>query len=143
MKWTRPGLALGLALLAALPSPAAEDKKPAEEKVPGPGGVTFIVRMQGPYAADVPLQVVCYFASKGGGKMKGAPVELDKRLGGVIANLRERGEFAGDELETLVLDTRGKVPARRLLLIGLGEERTLSLERMERIGRAAYREAAK
>src|SRR5207253_264271 len=77
------------------------------------------------------------------GHHQGGPVELDKRLGGVITNLRDRGEFAGDELETLVLDTRGKIPARQLLLIGLGDEESLSLEKMERIGRAAYREAAK
>jgi hypothetical protein len=35
--------------------------------------------------------------------MTGAPVELDKHLGGVIASLRERGEFVGDEGETLLL----------------------------------------
>jgi hypothetical protein len=27
----------------------------------GPGGVKLTVRMQGPYDAEVPLQVVCYF----------------------------------------------------------------------------------
>jgi len=31
------------------------------EGVGGPNGVTVKVRMEGPYTADVPLQVVCYF----------------------------------------------------------------------------------
>ena len=33
--------------------------------------------------------------------MSGAPVELDKQLGGVIASLREREEVVGNECETL------------------------------------------
>jgi len=54
------------------------------------------VRMEGPYDADVPVQVVCYFKHKEAGDTTlGAAVELDRRLGGVIASLRGRGEFAG------------------------------------------------
>ena len=136
--------AVALALFAVMPPVWGDDKKPAEEKVAGLDGLTLTVRMQGPYDADVPLQVVCYFKPKAvGDTLKGAPVELDKRLGGVIANLRDRGEFAGDELETLVIDTGGKIPAKQLLLIGLGDQQSLSLERMERVGRVAYREAAR
>src|SRR5262245_8331173 len=140
----RHGLAAVLALVAVMPPVWGDDKKPAEEKFAGPDGLTLTVRMQGPYDADVPLQVVCYFTLKAGGDtLKGAPVELDKRLGGVIGNLRDRGEFDGDELETLVIDTGGKIPAKQLLLIGLGDQQSVSLERMERVGRVAYREAAR
>jgi hypothetical protein len=140
----RCGLAAAQALVAVMPPVQAGDKKPAEEKIAGPAGLTLTVRMQGPYDADVPLQVICYFKAKAvGDTLKGAPVELDKRLGGVIGNLRSRDEFAGDELETLVIDTRGRIPAKQLLLIGLGEQQSLSPERMERVGRAAYREAAR
>src|SRR5262245_29989583 len=35
------------------------------------------------------------------------------------------------------------IPAKMLLLIGRGDEKDLTLGRMERVGRAAYREAAK
>jgi hypothetical protein len=134
-----------ITLFAALTPTGAEDKdkKSAEEKVAGPDGLTLIVRMQGPYDADVPMQVVCYFRKKDGQKLQGAPVELDKRLGGVIGNLRDRGEFVGDELETLVIDTKKMIPAKKLLLIGLGDEAGLTLDRMERVGRVAYREAAR
>lgn len=141
MTWTRTAL-VALALLTALPA-FADDKPPAQEQVAGPDGLTLTVRMQGPYDADVPLQVVCYFTPKPGDSLKGAPVELDKRLGGVIGNLRGRGEFAGDELETLLLDTRGKIPAKQLLLVGIGSQESLSLDRLERVGRVAYREAAR
>jgi hypothetical protein len=144
MTLTSRCLATVLVLLATQIPNRAEDNKPAEEKIVGPDGLTLTVRMQGPYDADVPLQVVCYFTpKKGGDTLKGAPVELDKRLGGVIANLRGRGEFAGDELETLFLDTGGKIPAKQLLLIGLGSQESLSLDLMEKVGRVAYREAAR
>src|SRR5438552_3672428 len=76
--------------------------------------------------------------------MTGAPVELDKKLGGVIASLRERGEFVGDEGETLLLTPpKDAIKAKALLLVGLGDEGALSLEVMERIGRVSLREAAR
>lgn len=145
---TRVALASLFALPAALVAPVYGDDAAAvkETVVAGPGPVAIKVRMEGPYTADVPLQVVCYFkyTAAGAKKMTGAPVELDKRLGGVIAALRERGEFAGDELETvLITPPDGRIKAKALLLIGLGEEGKLSLELMERVGRAAAREAAR
>src|SRR4051812_10651084 len=73
--------------------------------VPAGNAVSLKVRLEGPYTAEVPLQVVCYFryTEAGARKMKGAPVELDKHLHGVIASLRQRGEFVGDRLESMVL----------------------------------------
>jgi Cytosol aminopeptidase family, N-terminal domain len=117
-----------------------------EQSLEAPHGVAIKVRMEGPYTAETPLQVVCYFkyTLDGAKRMTGAPVELDKELGGVIASLRERGEFEGDAIETfLLLPPKGSIKAKALLLIGLGEEDTLSLARMERVGRVALREASR
>ena len=117
-----------------------------EQAVEAPNKVTVKVRMEGPYTADVPLQIVCYFkyTPEGANRMSGAPIELDKHLGGVIASLRERGEFIGDDLETiLITPPQGSIKAKALLLIGLGDEATLSLDKMERVGKVAVREAAK
>ena len=116
-----------------------------EQAFDAPNRVKVKVRMEGPYTADVPLQIVCYFkyTPEGAKRMSGAPVELDKELGGVIASLRERSEFAGDELETIsVIPPKNSVKAKALLLIGLGKEDALSLDVMERIGRAGLRAAA-
>ena len=133
-------------LANGLASGIAQDRPPAETTIEGPGRLPIIVRMQGPYDADVPLQIVCYFKKtpSSDAKLFGAPVELDKRLGGVIASIRERGEFAGDGFETLLLDLpKGLIKPQRLLLIGLGSEGELSLERMEAVGRTALREAVR
>jgi hypothetical protein len=56
----------------------------------------------------------------------------------------ERGEFAGDELETfLIIPKEGSIKAKALLLIGLGDEARLTLETTERVGKVALREAVR
>lgn len=135
-----------LAGLLAVGRAADENAAVKEQALKTSSGVTVKVRMEGPYTANVPLQVVCYFkyTAEGAKKVTGAPVELDKRLGGIIAALRERGEFAGNEEETLLLvPPSGKIKAKSLLLIGLGDESALSLDVMERVGKTALREAAR
>jgi len=116
-------------------------KVPADKTLEGIENVRIIVRAQGPYDAEVPLQVVCYFKHKpGGDTTRGAAVELDKRLHGAIASLRDSGEFAGDELETMLFTSPADtIKPKHLLLVGLGSEDSLSLETMERIGRTALR----
>jgi leucyl aminopeptidase len=116
-----------------------------EVSLDAPNKLTIKVRAQAPYDAEIPLQVVCYFKHKDSGdKTLGAAVELDEKLGGVIASLRKRGEFAGDELETLLLrPSKDTIKPKSLLLIGLGDEASLSLDRMEGVGRVAVREAAR
>jgi hypothetical protein len=147
MKLNRISL-FALVVLAGLGAPARSDegKEVKETALDAPNKVTIKVRMEGPYTADVPLQVVCYFkyTPEGAKRMTGAPVELDKLLGGAIASLRERGEFVGDELETLlIIPPKDSIKAKALLLVGLGEEDALSLKRMEGVGRVALREAAR
>src|ERR1700730_10833143 len=81
---------IGMALIAALCGLApADDKQAAKEtSLGGPGGLKLTVRMQGPYDADVPLQVICYFKHKEAGDTTlGAAAELDEKLGGVITSL--------------------------------------------------------
>jgi hypothetical protein len=131
------------ASLTVPPAAGAQDVK--EKALDAPNKVKIKVRMEGPYTADVPLQIVCYFkyTPLGVKRMSGAPVELDKKLGGVIGSLRERGEFAGAPLETLlIVPPKNSIKANALLLIGLGTEDELSLALLEDIGRVALRAAA-
>jgi hypothetical protein len=140
---------LAIVLLAGFGALARcdEGKEEVKEKaLDAPHQVKLRVRMEGPYTADVPLQVVCYFkyTPEGAKRMSGAPVELDKRLGGVIGSLRERGEFGGDQLETiLITPPKDSIKTKALLLVGLGDEDALSLILMEGVGRVALREAAR
>ncbi|MDG3004930.1 M17 family peptidase N-terminal domain-containing protein [Paludisphaera mucosa] len=134
---------LAMFAFACVAAPAQDAVR--EEALQAPGGLPVKVRMEGPYTADVALQIVCYFRHKPAGDVtKGAAVELDRHLGGVVAALRDRGEFAGEALETiLIVPPKDAIKARSLLLIGLGDEGSLSLERMEQVGKVALREAVR
>ena len=140
-------LMIALTVASWIPSGAlSQEQSPLETRIDGPSGLPIIVRMQGPYVAEVPLQIVCYFEKTptSDAKLFGAPVELDKRLGAVIASLRDRGEFKGDAFETLLITPpEGLIKPKKLLVIGLGSEVDLSLVRLEAVGRTALREAAR
>jgi hypothetical protein len=135
-----------LLVVSTFLSVQADNQNVKERAFDAPNNVKLKVRMEGPYTADVPLQIVCYFkyTPEGVKRMSGAPVELDREIGGVIASLRGRSEFVGDELETLlIIPPKDSIKAKALLLVGLGAEENLSLSIMERVGRTGLREAAK
>lgn len=68
--------------------------------------------------------------------------DLDQKLGRSISALRNRGEFAGDELETILIKPpAGSIHPKQLLIIGLGDEDTLSVTKMGRVGIIAMRAA--
>lgn len=148
MRLIRSLALIAVVVLTGAGTSARSDEPQAvkEQALDAPNGVKLKVRMEGPYTADVALQVVCYFkyTAEGAKKMSGAPVELDKHLGGVIASLREHEEFAGEPLETiLIIPPKDSITAKALLLIGLGDEEALSLKLMEAVGRVALREAVR
>jgi len=65
---------------------------------------------------------------------------LDKSLGGSLRELVQSKEFEGRNGELLVYHTHGKVPAKRLLLVGLGKKKDLTLDAVRQaMGHAAKR----
>ena len=79
-----------------------------------------------------------------GDTYQGAAKETDAHLGGLLSALRSRGEFVGELGETfLFIPTRGSVPAKRFMVIGLGDEKDLSLDSLRVVGRIAAREAVR
>ncbi|HJT22878.1 MAG TPA: leucyl aminopeptidase [Nitrospira sp.] len=60
------------------------------------------------------------------GKPDAAPI--DKMLSGSLRGLLESKEFEGKSGETLLFHTHGKIPAKRLLLVGLGKKKDLTLD---------------
>src|SRR5262245_51422827 len=65
---------------------------------------------------------------------------VDKALGGLIKDLVASGEFRAKFLTTSLLHTQGKLPAKRVLLIGLGKQKDFQPDRVRQaIGRAAVR----
>jgi leucyl aminopeptidase len=63
---------------------------------------------------------------------------LDKALGGIFGQALKEKKFAGKEGEALLIHTLGKIPAQRVMLLGLGKAKDFSLDNTRKFsGRAA------
>jgi hypothetical protein len=119
------------------PKETVFDKKPL--------GIQISIKMVGPYMQAADLQIICLFKHKSAGDTyQGAAKETDAHLGGILSSLRNRGEFVGELGETfLFAPPSGSIPAKRLMVIGLGDEKELTLNSLKIVGRVAAREAVR
>ena len=126
---------------------AADSSAAPKEHVFGtkPLDIKVSIKMVGPYTEAADLQIICLFRHKpSGDTYQGAAKDTDAHLGGLLSALRNRGEFVGDPGETfLFTPSKGSIPAKRFMLIGLGEEKDLSLDSLRFVGRIAAREAVR
>ena len=137
---------LVLALLAANASAADPSAAPKENVFAAkPLGISVSIKMVGPYMEAADLQFICLFKHKASGDTyQGAATETDKHLGDLLSGLRNREEFVGELGETfLFTPTKGSIPAKRFMIIGLGEEKELSLDSLRLVGRIVAREAVR
>jgi hypothetical protein len=89
------------------------------------------------------LQIVTRFKHKASGDTYlEAWKDFDDRVGNVVSALRDRGELVGELGETIdFVSPPSSIVAKRILLVGLGEEKALSLDSLRIAGRVAVREA--
>jgi hypothetical protein len=126
----------------SLPAWAAE---PAKKSVAAPNGQTISVEMIGPVTQSTDLQIICVLKHNAAGdKYIEAMDDLNQKLHRILSNLRERGEFAGELGETLLITPpTDSITPKQLLLIGIGDESALSLDRLALVGAIAARESAR
>jgi len=131
---------LAIATASAADSMTAPKENVFETK---PLGIKLSIKMVGPYAQAADLQIICLFKHKSSGDTyQGAAKDADAHLGGLLSALRNRGEFVGDLGETILFTPpKGSIPAKRFMVIGLGDEKDLSLDTLRAVGRIAAREA--
>jgi hypothetical protein len=110
-----------------------------------PIGIQLSIKMVGPYMEAADLQLICLFKHKpGGDTYQGAAKDTDAHLNGILSALRNRGEFVGELGETILFTPpKDSIPAKRFMVIGLGDEKDLSLETLHVVGRVAAREAVR
>jgi len=139
--------ASGLALACWVAAAGAADPPAPKENVfaTKPLGIQVSIKMDGPYMEAADLQIICLFKHKASGDTyQGAAKETDAHLGSILSALRNRGEFVGELGETfLFTPPKGSIPAKRFMVIGLGEEKDLSLDSLRVVGRLAAREAVR
>jgi hypothetical protein len=124
---------------------AADNSASAEKTFDAPRGLKVSVKVIGPYSEPADLQIICLFKHKASGDTyQGAAKDTDQHLRGLLSALRNRGEFVGELGETFLFTPRsGSIPAKRFMLIGLGDEKDLSLDSLHVVGRIAAREAVR
>jgi hypothetical protein len=139
--------ALGLMLAWLATTAAADDPPAAKENIfaTKPLGIKVSIKMIGPYTQLADLQIICLFKHKSSGDTyQGAAKETDAHLGGILSTLRNRGELVGELGETFFFTPpSGTIPAKRFMVIGLGDEKDLSLNSLRVVGRIAAREAVR
>jgi hypothetical protein len=138
---------ISLALILASGAAIAADSPAPKENVfeTKPLGIQISIKMDGPYMEAADLQIICLFKHKDSGDTyQGAAQATDDHLNGILSALRNRGEFVGELGETfLFTPTKGSIPAKQFMVIGLGEEKDLSLDALQVVGRIAAREAVR
>ena len=124
---------------------AEDNSAPAQKAFDAPWGMKVSVKLIGPYSEPADLQIICLFKHKpSGDTYQGAAKDTDQHLHGLLSALRNRSEFVGELGETFLFSPpSGSIPAKRFMVIGLGDEKDLSLDSVRVVGRVAAREAVR
>jgi hypothetical protein len=133
-------------ILVVVAASAADMSAPRENIFESkPLGIKVSIKMIGPYTQAADLQIICLFKHKPfGDTYEGAAKATDEHLGGILSALRNRGEFVGELGETfLFTPPKCSIPAKQFMLIGLGDEKDLSLDSLRVVGRIAARESVR
>src|SRR5438105_3056462 len=77
-----------------------------------------------------------------GEPLSGGAAAADSALGGLLSEMRQRGEFRADLYESAVVPTLGRLPAGRLQLLGLGKREDFGRPQCCRVVSAACRALA-
>ena len=98
--------------------------------------------VKSPADTDTDLQVICLFRSDPANSLRGSLLEIDQKLGGLLTDIRKGNLFAGSLGETLlIIPKSGAIPARRLLIVGLGDLESFTPDREQLVGTIAFQES--
>ncbi len=116
-----------------------------EKSFKAPHDMKVSVKEIGPVTQKTDLQIISLLKHHPeGDKYIEAMNDLNEKLGKFLSTLRERGEFVGELGETfLFVPPENSIAPKQFLLIGLGDEKELSIEKLKIAGRIAAREAVR
>jgi leucyl aminopeptidase len=86
--------------------------------------------------AQVKDEIIMVGIFEGKDGIKGAAREIDTATAGLIAEIIQRGDFKGDLYKTFLIYKTRKIGARRVLLVGLGQEKDCTIDKVR--GAASY-----
>ncbi|QUH19671.1 leucyl aminopeptidase [Alkaliphilus sp. B6464] len=92
---------------------------------------------------DVMTDAIIIGIYEGVKSLSSALHSIDEQLGGIISEMISNESFKGKEGETLLVHSLGKVPAKKILLLGLGQEENLKEDTIRRLVAKAVKEVEK
>jgi Cytosol aminopeptidase family, N-terminal domain len=102
------------------------------------------VLVQGPADTETDLQIICLFHSDPSNTLHGSLIEMNKKLQGLLDVIRTPSLFAGQQGETLLIVPKsGTIPARKLLIIGLGDSNSFTPAVMNLVGSIVFNESSR
>jgi leucyl aminopeptidase len=84
-----------------------------------------------------PVDAIVLMSYEGDDEPRGVAAIIDKALDGAVTALRQEGEFAGKPKQQSMLQTQGRLKAKKVILIGLGKPEKLTLEGMRQAAGSA------
>jgi hypothetical protein len=116
-----------------------------EKSFAAPHNMQLTVKEIGPVTQTTDLQIIFLLKhNPSGDQYIEAMQDLNDKLGKLLSNLRARGEFVGELGETfLFTPPTNSITPKRFLLIGMGDEQDLTLDKIKLGGRIALREAVR
>jgi hypothetical protein len=107
-------------------------------------GLPVDVLVQGPADTRTELQIICLFRSEPSNTLHGSLIEMNQKLQGLLDVIRTPSLFAGESGETLLIVPKsGTLPARKLLIIGLGDSTSFTPSVMNLVGTIAFNESSR
>ena len=80
-------------------------------------------------AEKYPCELLLLFSFESTGQLEGSIQNVDLEWKGFISTLMKQGDFKGELFETRLFYTQGALPAKRVLLTGLGKKEEIDLEK--------------
>lgn len=77
-----------------------------------------------------------------GARLSPTVASLDKTLGGLITREIEDQRFEAKEKKTLIIQTHGLIPVKKVVVIGLGKKQDFSLESLRQAAATAVKKAS-
>lgn len=73
-------------------------------------------------------EVLVFAQFEGDATLRDAAAAVDSSLSGALRDLFKNKEFQGKQNQTVLLHTQGKIPAKRVLLVGLGKKAEVRID---------------
>src|SRR3990170_6592295 len=87
------------------------------------------IRVEKGRAEKYPCELLLLFSFESSEPLEGPIQKVDLEWKGFISNLMKQGDFKGELFERRLFHTQGALPAKRVLLTGLGKKGEFDLEK--------------